>query len=165
MLLLDEPTAHLDRESATAVSRAIAALRGKVTVLLVAHDRLTRELADEIVAVAPGAALQVRAWSRVRLREASAAVASARRGTVPLAGSADAAAVRAGSPDSEPLRCLSPGRWPTSRRRRTRRAPGFHGTPGSAGCSHPSEPSSPRPAPSAPWRRSSPSPSPGSPAG
>ena len=60
VLLLDEPTAHLDRESATAVSRAIAALRGKVTVLLVAHDRLTRELADEIVAVAPGAAVEPR---------------------------------------------------------------------------------------------------------
>ena len=54
MLLLDEPTAHLDRESATAVSRAIAALRGKVTVLLVAHDRQTRELADDVVAVAAG---------------------------------------------------------------------------------------------------------------
>ncbi|WP_144673495.1 thiol reductant ABC exporter subunit CydD [Arthrobacter sp. U41] len=56
VLLLDEPTAHLDRESATAVSRAIAALRGEVTVLLVAHDRQTRELADVVVAVAPGAA-------------------------------------------------------------------------------------------------------------
>ena len=56
VLLLDEPTAHLDRDSATAVSRAIAALRGKVTVLLVAHDRQTRELADHLVPVAPGAA-------------------------------------------------------------------------------------------------------------
>ncbi|HSN35139.1 MAG TPA: thiol reductant ABC exporter subunit CydD [Arthrobacter sp.] len=55
VLLLDEPTAHLDRESATAVSAAIAGLRGRVTVLLVAHDRHTRELADEIVAVTPGA--------------------------------------------------------------------------------------------------------------
>ncbi|HEX9227997.1 MAG TPA: thiol reductant ABC exporter subunit CydD, partial [Arthrobacter sp.] len=53
VLLLDEPTAHLDRESATAVSRAIAALRGEITVLLVAHDRQTRELADVVVAVAP----------------------------------------------------------------------------------------------------------------
>ncbi|MDN4644487.1 thiol reductant ABC exporter subunit CydD [Arthrobacter sp. PsM3] len=51
VLLLDEPTAHLDRESATAVSGAIAGLRGKVTVLLVAHDRQTRELADDLVAV------------------------------------------------------------------------------------------------------------------
>ncbi|KUM37603.1 thiol reductant ABC exporter subunit CydD [Arthrobacter sp. EPSL27] len=54
VLLLDEPTAHLDRESATAVSYAITGLRGKVTVLLVAHDRQTRELADQLVAVAPG---------------------------------------------------------------------------------------------------------------
>ncbi|AOT04176.1 thiol reductant ABC exporter subunit CydD [Arthrobacter sp. U41] len=55
VLLLDEPTAHLDRESATAVSAAIAGLRGRVTVLLVAHDRQTRELADELVGVATGA--------------------------------------------------------------------------------------------------------------
>lgn len=52
VLLLDEPTAHLDRESATVVSRAIAGLRGRATVLLVAHDRQTRELADVLVAVA-----------------------------------------------------------------------------------------------------------------
>lgn len=53
VLLLDEPTAHLDRESATMVNRTLAGLRGKVTVLLVAHDRQTRELADTLVAVAP----------------------------------------------------------------------------------------------------------------
>lgn len=51
VLLLDEPTAHLDRAAADAVSRTIAALRGKVTVLLVAHDRQTRELADQLVHV------------------------------------------------------------------------------------------------------------------
>ncbi len=51
VLLLDEPTAHLDRASADAVSRSIAGLRGKATVLLVAHDRQTRELADQLVAV------------------------------------------------------------------------------------------------------------------
>ncbi|WP_346959018.1 thiol reductant ABC exporter subunit CydD [uncultured Arthrobacter sp.] len=51
LLLLDEPTAHLDRTSADAVSRTIAGLRGKVTVLLVAHDRQTRELADRLVTV------------------------------------------------------------------------------------------------------------------
>ncbi|MEV5051134.1 thiol reductant ABC exporter subunit CydD [Arthrobacter sp. LAR12-1-1.1] len=53
VLLLDEPTAHLDRESATKVNRTLAGLRGQVTVLLVAHDRQTRELADMLVAVAP----------------------------------------------------------------------------------------------------------------
>ena len=51
VLLLDEPTAHLDRASATMVNRALAGLRGKVTVLLVAHDRQTRDLADTLVAV------------------------------------------------------------------------------------------------------------------
>ncbi|MET4095892.1 thiol reductant ABC exporter subunit CydD [Arthrobacter sp. UYCu712] len=53
VLLLDEPTAHLDRASATVVSHAIEGLRGKVTVLLVAHDRQTRELADDVVPVEP----------------------------------------------------------------------------------------------------------------
>ncbi|SFU08337.1 thiol reductant ABC exporter subunit CydD [Arthrobacter sp. ov118] len=51
VLLLDEPTAHLGRASASVVNRALAGLRGKVTVLLVAHDRQTRELADHVVAV------------------------------------------------------------------------------------------------------------------
>ncbi|MCI9870656.1 thiol reductant ABC exporter subunit CydD [Arthrobacter humicola] len=55
VLLLDEPTAHLDRGSATLVNRALAGLRGKVTVLLVAHDWHTRDLADTLVAVTPGA--------------------------------------------------------------------------------------------------------------
>jgi ATP-binding cassette subfamily C protein CydCD len=49
VLLLDEPTAHLDRESAGRVHDAIRSLRGRATVILVAHDRRTRELADQIV--------------------------------------------------------------------------------------------------------------------
>ncbi|RKR13845.1 thiol reductant ABC exporter subunit CydD [Arthrobacter oryzae] len=53
LLLLDEPTAHLGRLSATVVNQTLAGLRGQVTVLLVAHDRHTRELADTLVAVGP----------------------------------------------------------------------------------------------------------------
>ncbi|MBT2549398.1 thiol reductant ABC exporter subunit CydD [Arthrobacter sp. ISL-65] len=49
VLLLDEPTAHLDRESANRVHDAIRSLHGCATVILVAHDRQTRELADHIV--------------------------------------------------------------------------------------------------------------------
>lgn len=56
LLLLDEPTAHLDRESANVVNESILKLRGRATVLLVAHDRLTRELADHVVPVAAGSA-------------------------------------------------------------------------------------------------------------
>jgi ATP-binding cassette subfamily C protein CydCD len=54
VLLLDEPTAHLDRESANTVSQTLCALRGKVTVLLVAHDPQTRGLADDLVPVTSG---------------------------------------------------------------------------------------------------------------
>jgi ATP-binding cassette subfamily C protein CydCD len=52
VLLLDEPTAHLDRASADIVHAAIRDLRGRATVILVAHDRQTRELADHVVPVA-----------------------------------------------------------------------------------------------------------------
>lgn len=57
LLLLDEPTAHLDPETASVINHAILALRGRVTVILVAHDPTTRQLADTIVEVAhePGA--------------------------------------------------------------------------------------------------------------
>jgi ATP-binding cassette subfamily C protein CydCD len=51
ILLLDEPTAHLDQYSASVVRRAIESLRGNVTVILVAHDTATRALADRLVPV------------------------------------------------------------------------------------------------------------------
>ncbi|UVJ41102.1 thiol reductant ABC exporter subunit CydD [Arthrobacter sp. CJ23] len=49
VLLLDEPTAHLDHESARAVRSAIESLRGTATVILVAHDAETRALAEHVV--------------------------------------------------------------------------------------------------------------------
>lgn len=51
VLLLDEPTAHLDGMSAARVQESIRALRGQVTIILVAHDQQTRELADHLVPV------------------------------------------------------------------------------------------------------------------
>ena len=54
VLLLDEPTAHLDDASAMAVEDAIRRLRGRVTVILVAHNERTRSLADNVVPVGPG---------------------------------------------------------------------------------------------------------------
>ncbi len=51
VLLLDEPTAHLDVASADAIRAAIAGLRGAAAVILVAHDAATRKLADYVVSV------------------------------------------------------------------------------------------------------------------
>ena len=51
VLLADEPTAHLDAGSAAAVRAALVALRGRATVLLVAHDADTAAIADVLVPV------------------------------------------------------------------------------------------------------------------
>ncbi|WP_285248945.1 thiol reductant ABC exporter subunit CydD [Pseudarthrobacter sp. efr-133-R2A-89] len=51
IMLLDEPTAHLDDVSAAVVEDAIRRLRGQVTVILVAHNHRTRLLADQLVPV------------------------------------------------------------------------------------------------------------------
>ncbi|MDQ0769651.1 ATP-binding cassette subfamily C protein CydCD [Pseudarthrobacter defluvii] len=53
LLLLDEPTAHLDDASALIVENTIRRLRGQVTVILVAHNQRTRQLADLLVPVLP----------------------------------------------------------------------------------------------------------------
>ena len=49
LLLLDEPTAHLDDDARTLVAEALLGLRGTVTVLLVSHDPLLAALADRTV--------------------------------------------------------------------------------------------------------------------
>ncbi|WP_346619132.1 thiol reductant ABC exporter subunit CydC [Blastococcus montanus] len=49
LLLLDEPTAHLDDEASALVADVLAALRGTVTTLLVTHDPRLAALADRTV--------------------------------------------------------------------------------------------------------------------
>ena len=49
LLLLDEPTAHLDAGSAAQVAELLAGLRGTVTTLLVTHDPVLAALADRTV--------------------------------------------------------------------------------------------------------------------
>ena len=157
VLLLDEPTAHLDRESATLVSRAIAGLRGQVTVLLVAHDRQTRELADHLVPVVGPTASHV---PRSRTGRRPQPVDRPRRtGPVPAAAAPAGAGRPAGASSAEPgsrrhvaggsSRAPSahpprlPGRLLGARRGPVRRRRQWWGR----------------------WRRCSPSPWPGSPAG
>ncbi|NYJ03789.1 thiol reductant ABC exporter subunit CydC [Petropleomorpha daqingensis] len=49
LLLLDEPTAHLDDAAAATVARVLADLRGTVTTVLVTHDPALAALADRTV--------------------------------------------------------------------------------------------------------------------
>ncbi|PWW23578.1 ATP-binding cassette subfamily C protein CydCD [Geodermatophilus normandii] len=56
LVLLDEPTAHLDGASAARVAAVLASLRGTVTVLLVTHDPALAAPADRTVTL-PGSAV------------------------------------------------------------------------------------------------------------
>jgi ATP-binding cassette, subfamily C, bacterial CydD len=49
VLLLDEPTTHLDHENATAVVQALAALPRDRTVIVATHDARLLELADRVI--------------------------------------------------------------------------------------------------------------------
>lgn len=59
LVLLDEPTAHLDAQSASAVTTAIAELRGRATVVLASHDPAVRELATHSVLLSATAAVAI----------------------------------------------------------------------------------------------------------
>ncbi|WNV74040.1 thiol reductant ABC exporter subunit CydC [Geodermatophilus sp. DSM 44513] len=62
LLLLDEPTAHLDDAAAATVAAVLAGLRGTVSVLLVTHDPALAALADRTVELpAAGASTAVHA--------------------------------------------------------------------------------------------------------
>jgi ATP-binding cassette, subfamily C, bacterial CydD len=54
LIVLDEPTAHLDAETAAAIGEAIRRLVGGRTTLLIAHDARLAAQADRIVQLEPG---------------------------------------------------------------------------------------------------------------
>lgn len=51
VVLLDEPTAHLDSVSAGVIEEVILSLRGRATVILVAHNATTLALAEHMVRI------------------------------------------------------------------------------------------------------------------
>ena len=54
LLLADEPTAHVDATSARAIEDALKRLRGRITIVLVAHDPATARLADQLIQIGAG---------------------------------------------------------------------------------------------------------------
>jgi ABC-type transport system involved in cytochrome bd biosynthesis fused ATPase/permease subunit len=56
--VLDEPTAHLDRESALALMQDVLAAAGEQSVLLITHRREGLDLVDEIVELEAGRAIR-----------------------------------------------------------------------------------------------------------
>ncbi|MHA7263826.1 thiol reductant ABC exporter subunit CydC [Arthrobacter sp. TMN-37] len=89
LLLLDEPTAHVDAASTEAIHAALRALRGRLTVLLIAHDGRTAALADAAV-VLGGPAAGTGAPGALEPAAAPAATASTRVASKLRAASADA---------------------------------------------------------------------------
>lgn len=56
LVLLDEPTAHLDREAAALVLRTLEDLRGRVTMISATHDPAVTAVADRAISVDTAAA-------------------------------------------------------------------------------------------------------------
>ncbi len=53
LLLLDEPTAHLDAATAALVERELELLRGRVTMVIASHEERIARLADRRIVLAP----------------------------------------------------------------------------------------------------------------
>ena len=69
MLLLDEPTAHLDPETAEVLVRDILTAAGDRSVLLITHRPEGLDLVDEVVELAPVSGGRVAAQPAVVLDE------------------------------------------------------------------------------------------------
>ncbi|WP_168203714.1 thiol reductant ABC exporter subunit CydC [Humibacter ginsenosidimutans] len=73
LVLLDEPTAHLDSDSAALVRRRIAELRERATVIVSSHDPGIRLLADQVVPVGDSDARAVIPHSTLAVTSSDAA--------------------------------------------------------------------------------------------
>ena len=59
VLLVDEATAALDAENQAAIAQALARLRGRRTLIVIAHQLSTVEMADQIVVLDQGRVCEV----------------------------------------------------------------------------------------------------------
>lgn len=60
LLILDEPTSALDSDNEAAIAAALQRLRGRLTVLLIAHRGALADVADRTVTIAGGQIVSVR---------------------------------------------------------------------------------------------------------
>jgi ABC-type multidrug transport system fused ATPase/permease subunit len=58
ILLLDEATSNLDSESESLIQKAISDLRGKITIIIVAHRLSTIMKSDRIIALKNGVIIE-----------------------------------------------------------------------------------------------------------
>jgi ABC-type multidrug transport system fused ATPase/permease subunit len=72
LLVLDEATSALDTESEQAIQRALVALKGTCSILLVAHRLKTVEMADSIVVLTDGAIVESGSWEDLAVRRSGA---------------------------------------------------------------------------------------------
>ncbi len=66
LLILDEATSSLDGETESNVTSALLALKGEVTVILIAHRLSTVREADEVVYMENGAIISRGTFEEVR---------------------------------------------------------------------------------------------------
>ena len=66
LIVLDEATSALDSETEAAISDAIFSLRGKVTVITIAHRLSSVKLADKVVYVDKGQIIATGTFEQVR---------------------------------------------------------------------------------------------------
>ncbi|WP_255545998.1 thiol reductant ABC exporter subunit CydD [Glaciihabitans sp. dw_435] len=76
LVLMDEPTAHVDGDSSRVIETAIAGLRGRVTVVLASHEFEVSDLATESVFLGEPSA-RARALTASPLRAMTSSMASA----------------------------------------------------------------------------------------
>ncbi len=68
LLLLDEPTSALDSESEAAVQTALERIKGRCTMLLVAHRLKSVQFADRIVVLEAGQVVEDGDWETLSRR-------------------------------------------------------------------------------------------------
>jgi ABC-type multidrug transport system fused ATPase/permease subunit len=68
LLVLDEATSALDGETEHAISQGLENLRGKTTIIIVAHRLSTIMNADSVIYMKDGAVIDIGSFEELRIR-------------------------------------------------------------------------------------------------